>query len=101
MKNDKSIYSNNFHYYFIFIFLLLIAFKAGNYKSQYSLPLAAYSVTAGDIDLDGDNDIVVGHKTAWQQSNPTITLLGNINCGTFEIVDTSNIFLWVSGKYFN
>ncbi len=52
----------------------------------------AWSVTAGDIDLDGDNDIVVGHKTAWQHTNPTITLLKNINNGIFEIIDTSIIF---------
>jgi hypothetical protein len=35
----------------ILVSLLLIAFTTGDNKSQYSVPIAAYSVTAGDIDM--------------------------------------------------
>ncbi len=76
----------------ILLFLIFISFKTGDNKSNYTVPRAAYSVTAGDIDMDGDNDIVVGHKTAWQNTNPTLTLLENINNGLFEVIDTSNSF---------
>lgn len=61
-------------------------------QSNYRIPRAAESVTVADIDLDGDNDIVVGHKTAWQATNPTITFLENINNGVLNILDTSNVF---------
>jgi len=72
--------------------IILFSFTTADTKSQYRIPIAAYSVTAGDIDLDGDNDVVVGHKTAWQNTNPTISILENINNGIFTIIDTSFIF---------
>jgi hypothetical protein len=78
--------------YIILITFLLLAFTKSDNKSQYNIPISAWSVTVNDIDLDGDNDIVVGHKTAWQDSNPTITLLKNTNNGIFEIFDTTNVY---------
>jgi hypothetical protein len=76
----------------ILVSLLLIAFTTGDNKSQYSVPIAAWSVSAADIDMDGDNDIVIGHKTSWQNTNPTITLLENTNNGNFANIDTSISF---------
>jgi hypothetical protein len=76
----------------ILVSLLLIAFTTGDNKSQYSVPIAAWSVSAGDIDMDGDNDIVIGHKTSWQNTNTTITLLENTNNGNFANIDTSIFF---------
>ncbi len=76
----------------ILVSLLLIAFTTGDNKSKYSVPIAAWSVTASDIDLDGDNDIIVGHKTSWQNTNTTISLLENTNTGILTIIDTSIVF---------
>ncbi|MCF8308936.1 MAG: FG-GAP-like repeat-containing protein [Bacteroidales bacterium] len=72
--------------------LTFFAFKTGEIRSNYNIPRSAYSVTAGDIDLDGDQDIVVGHKTAWENSNPTISILENNDSGYFNIIDTSKAF---------
>ncbi|MCF8307552.1 MAG: VCBS repeat-containing protein, partial [Bacteroidales bacterium] len=72
--------------------LTILAFKTGDNRSNYNIPRAAYSVTAGDIDHDGDQDIVVGHKTAWEDSNPTISVLENNDNGYFNIDDTSMVF---------
>ncbi|MCK9401004.1 MAG: VCBS repeat-containing protein [Bacteroidales bacterium] len=72
--------------------LAALAFKTGDTRSNYTIPRAAWSVTAGDIDLDGDNDIIVGHKTAWQNNNTSITLLENTNSGIFAILDTTIVF---------
>jgi len=74
-------------YIFILLFLVLIAFKAGNNKSQYNVPLAARSITAGDIDLDGDNDIVIGHNYNSQTNWTGITIMQNDSFGYF-IKDT-------------
>ncbi|OQX72167.1 MAG: hypothetical protein B6D61_14870 [Bacteroidetes bacterium 4484_249] len=42
--------------------LTLLAFTTGDPKSEYIMLPLAYSVYADDIDLDGDNDIVVGFR---------------------------------------
>ncbi len=76
----------------ILIALLGLSFSTGGSRSQYTLPIAAWSVTTGDIYQDGKNDIVVGHKTAWEHTNPTISILKNIDNGIFEIVDTTKTF---------
>jgi hypothetical protein len=61
-------------------------------QSAYNVPIAAYSVCAADIDLDGHKDLIIGHRTAWQDLNPTITIMKNNKHGIFEITDTSKIF---------
>ena len=76
----------------LLITLLCLSFSTGGSRSQYTLPIAAWSVTAGDIYQDGENDIVVGHKTAWEHTNPTISILKNIDNGIFEIVNTTKTF---------
>jgi FG-GAP repeat len=72
--------------------LFLFSFSISDMRSKYSIPRAAWSVTAGDIDQDGDNDIVVGHKTAWEHTSPTISILENVDNGIFKIVDTTKTF---------
>ena len=91
-------------YIFIILFILFIAFKAGDNKSQYNVPLAAWSVTAGDIDLDGDNDIVIGHKFSSQANWGGVSLIENTSSGYFQISDSlfvNNGFPYIHGDYFD
>jgi len=76
----------------IIISVLLLAFTTGDNRSEYNVPIAAYSVFACDLDLDNDFDIVVGHKTAWEATNKTISILKNNHDGNFSITDTSKSF---------
>jgi len=74
------------------ILFLILAFTTGDSKSEYILPPHAYSVCAEDLDIDGDNDIVVGHKRAWQDTTTSISILDNTNSGLFNIEDTSKSY---------
>lgn len=78
----------------ILVSLLLIAFTTGDNKSQYSVPLAAYSVTAGDIDMDGDNDIVVGHNYNSQTQWSGVSIMVNNGNGYFNLIDSVFLFGW-------
>jgi hypothetical protein len=71
---------------------ILLVFATYMYSASYTVPKSAYSVYVEDIDLDGDNDIVVGHKVAWEQDNPTISILENNGKGEFTLIDTSKSF---------
>jgi len=77
--------------YVILLFLTLLIFTK-TFAAEYTVPRAAYSVYAEDLDLDLDKDIVVGHLTAWQNDNPTMSILKNEYNGTFSIFDTSFVF---------
>jgi len=74
------------------LLLLLLLMYSTTTAAEYTVPCAAWSVYAEDLDLDGDNDIVVGHKTGWEYNNPTISILKNEGNGTFSIFDTSFVF---------
>ena len=63
--------------------ITLLAFTTGDTKSEYYLPPQAYSVYADDIDLDGDNDIVVGHNVSGGWSGVSILL--NDSNGYFSL----------------
>jgi len=69
----------------VFLSLFLIAFVKSDSRRQYDLPLAAYSVCTGDIDFDGDKDILVGHYYNSTNSWDGISILNNINFGTFAL----------------
>jgi hypothetical protein len=70
----------------LFLVLLIItAFRTGNEKCGFNIPRAAYSITTGDIDLDGDMDIVVGHIYSSQTDWTGITVLQNVNKSGFMI----------------
>ena len=94
MTQQDLVYMASSHKKTILVICLLVlcSFTNGDIRSLYNLPYAPSSVFAADLDLDGDNDLIVGHKTAWQKTNPTITVLDNIDHGIFEITDTAKCF---------
>lgn len=92
MINKSYIISNISPNYFIVLLFILIAFKTGDTKSNYNVPSSVRSACAVDYDLDGNNDIIIGHTTAWQHTNPTLSILNNTGNGYFELVDTSLTF---------
>ncbi|MCD4665057.1 MAG: T9SS type A sorting domain-containing protein [Bacteroidales bacterium] len=92
MKTSKIINP----YLLLIIPLLLISFTTGDSKSEYILPRAAYSVTTGDIDLDGDNDIVVGHNYNSQTLWSGVSILLNTGEGHFSLIDSLYLFGWQS-----
>lgn len=91
--------------YFVFLTLIIIAISLCSYtiytytKTQITVPKFSRSSWIGDYDLDGDNDIIVGHcaRGLTPPTDITITTLNNIDGFNFSIVDTSQIF--VGGQY--
>lgn len=72
---------------------LLLSIRNGDNQNLYSLPREAVSVYPCDLRLNGSVDLVIGHKTNWQDTiTPTITFLLNENNGLFKITDTSKNF---------
>ncbi|MEZ5197768.1 MAG: VCBS repeat-containing protein [Bacteroidales bacterium] len=86
-------------YLFLIVPLLLVSFTTGDNKSQYNIPLSAYSVTAGDLDKDGDIDIVVGHNYNPQTQWSGISLLINNGDGTFFLNDSVFLYSWQTHTY--
>ncbi|MCD4665058.1 MAG: VCBS repeat-containing protein, partial [Bacteroidales bacterium] len=79
--------------------LLLISFTTRDSKSEYNVPLAAYSVTTGDIDLDGDNDIIVGHNYNSQTQWSGVSFMINNGDGTFFLNDSIFLYSWQTNVY--
>ena len=87
--------------YIILLFLTLFIFTK-TFASEYTVPRAAYSVYAEDLDLDGDKDIVVGHKYNTQTDWGGVSILENIGEGIFVFSDSLyfiNGFAYVNGEY--
>jgi FG-GAP repeat len=78
----------------IAISIFLLSFTISDNRSQYSIPWNAYSVTAGDIDQDGDNDIVVGHNYSSQTQWSGVSILLNDGNGLFELYDSVFLYGW-------
>ena len=74
------------------IALLMVSFSVSDSRSRYNIPRVAYSVTAGDIDMDGDNDIVVGHNYSSQTQWSGVSILLNDGNGSFSLYDS--VFLY-------
>lgn len=68
-------------------------------RSNYKIPRAAESVTVADIDLDGDNDIVVGHDYNSQTHWSGVSYLLNNGNGTFYLNDSIYLYSWQTNIY--
>jgi len=75
-----------------FLLLALFAFKTGDYRSVYQVPLSIQSISNVDFDLDGDFDLISGHKVTWTNTDPSFAILKNIQDGIFEMYDSSISF---------
>ena len=72
-----------------FIFSLFFLTNFLNLKSlEYTIPPSSYSLCSGDLDNDGDNDIVVGHNSEYG----IISFLYNNGNGEFVLEDTLHFF---------
>jgi len=83
------------------LFLLLLMYSTTR-AAEYTVPCGAWSVCAEDLDLDGDKDIVVGHKYCSQTDWGGISILDNNGYGEFDLVDSlffTNGFAYVNGNY--
>ncbi len=70
--------------------LLLLAFTTASIRSMYKVPREAASVCAADIDMDGDNDLFIGHLFNSQTNWTGISIL--INNG-LEPMELDSFFL--------
>jgi len=77
---------------FIFLLLALFSFKTGDYRSVYQIPIAAHAITNGDIDLDGDIDIITAHSYNSINNWGGVLLLKNDGNGFVNFRDS--IFLY-------
>jgi hypothetical protein len=75
--------------FFIVLGLVFGSFTSDEDSSQYIIPRAGMSICASDIDLDGDVDLVTGHKTVWGNINASIGVLENLSNFGFTVIDTS------------
>jgi len=81
--------------FFLLISLFFLGFTQGDTsKSQYTLPIGAYSVWADDLDLDGDNDIIVGHNYDSQTQWGGVSVLKNNPIGNFSLSDSLFSYAW-------
>jgi hypothetical protein len=88
MKNINSTSPLLNRFFILIVPVFLFAFTAGDTKSEYILPLRASSVCTTDLDLDGDIDIIVGHKysslTAWGG----LSIMENDGQGNLQLADS-------------
>ena len=77
---------------FTFLLLVLFSFKAGDYRSFYQIPILAHSIANGDLDLDGDIDIVTGHSYNFTNYWGGIMMLINDGDGFFNSRDSIILF---------
>ena len=76
--------------------IILLSFTTGDNRSVYNIPLSASAVCATDIDLDGDNDIVINHGINFQTLWGGIYIMQNDGEGNFEYKDS---IFEVAGAY--
>jgi hypothetical protein len=61
-------------------------------RGRYRIPRKAYSIDVGDIDLDGNMDIVVGHNFSSVTQWSGVSVLLNDGFGYFELYDSVYLF---------
>ncbi len=85
MRTKRNILSNISPNYLIILLFILIAFKTGDTKSEYNVPVSPYCVYSTDYDSDGDNDIVIGHIYNSNINWTGISYLTNNGDGYFTV----------------
>jgi len=78
------------------LLLLLLSVYSTTTAAEYTVPYAAYSVYAEDLDMDGDQDIVLGHLYNSSTNWTGITILENINA-EFSNIDS----FYLNGQHRN
>ena len=81
----------------IFSCIVLLAFTAGDSKSEYNIPIRPMSIVITDFDLDLDHDIVFGHNYSTQINWGGASILNNVGYGYFQMIDS----LFVDNGYPN
>ena len=71
----------------ICLLLIVVSLKKDT-LSGYTVPPSAQSVCTGDLDLDGFNDIVVGHNFNDVYNFGGISILRNLGWGYFAFTDS-------------
>ncbi|MBS3742262.1 MAG: T9SS type A sorting domain-containing protein [Candidatus Cloacimonetes bacterium] len=74
------------------LLLLMLLFCCKTFAAQYTIPNHAWSVYAEDLDLDGDNDIVVGHNYSIITEWSGISILENNGYGEFTLIDSMFLY---------
>ncbi len=96
MRNNKF-----FHILIVLLTFVSNVFSQSTKSNEYSYIIgqSAKCAWVGDTDIDGDNDLIVGHSIGWNGNEPlsyTLTIFRNINGTDIQIVDTS--YRYVSGN---
>ncbi len=86
-----NFYTIHFPLWLFFVFCS-VAFNGDASRSQYVIPLSAYTITSTDLDLDGEIDLVSGHIYNWQSHWSGIAILQNISNGQFNLTDSLFFF---------
>lgn len=76
------------------LFLLLASFTSDSPLSTYTIPTAAWSVAAADLNLDGDIDVVTGHNYNQNTHWSGISITENIGSGKFSLKDSLYFYGW-------
>jgi hypothetical protein len=67
--------------------------------ATYEVPLSAYSITCGDMDLDGDNDIVIGHNYNSNSKWGGLFIFENDAKGNLQFKDSIYQYSWQTSIY--
>ena len=81
------------------LFLLFLLFNITIFAAEYIAPALAYSVYAEDLDLDGDNDIVIGHNYNSQTEWSGVSIWENNGEGEFTLIDSISLYSWQTNVY--
>jgi hypothetical protein len=72
----------------------LFAFQSDVPVSRFTIPFRVYSVTSGDLDQDGDADIVTGHIFSSLTNWGGLTIMNNNGNGSFNLEDSLYFYGW-------
>jgi len=74
------------------VFTIIMLMLSIVFAYEVQVPQQPASACFTDLNQDGYQDIILGHKTAWGYTNPSISILLNDGFGRFTVIDTSLSF---------